>query len=80
MGFLDGLRVLGPEAEPRDDVAVDAEALLLDVAGQAKGTARHIEEDKEEEILKCGQCREARQDFERDMNCYPSKCCFSDNF
>ena len=52
MGFLDGLRVLGPEAEPRDDVAVDAEALLLDVAGHGEGRAHHIEEDQEEEILK----------------------------
>ena len=52
-GSLDELGVVRPEAEPCDDVAVDAEALLLDVAGHGEGRAHHIEEDQEEEILKC---------------------------
>ena len=49
---LDGLCVVRPEAEPCDDVAVDAEALLLDVAGHGEGRAQRAEEDQEEEILK----------------------------
>ena len=49
---LDVGRVFGPEAESCDDVSVDAEPLLLDVAGHGEGRAHHIEEDQEEEILK----------------------------
>ena len=44
---LDFLSVVCAEAEPRDDVSVDAEALLLDVAGHGKGGA-HQEQGREE--------------------------------
>ena len=44
--------MFGPEAESCDDVSVDAEPLLLDVAGHGQGQANHVQEDKEEEILK----------------------------
>ena len=53
---LDVGRVFGPEAESCDDVSVDAEPLLLDVAGHGQGRADRVQEDKEEEILKMLQC------------------------
>ena len=43
--------MLQSEAESGHDVAVDAEALLIDVAGHGEGRARG-EEDQEEEMLK----------------------------
>ena len=46
--------MLGPEAESCDDVAVDAEPLLLDVAGHGEGQAQVEEEQDEECILKLG--------------------------
>ena len=77
----DFLRVLRPEAEAGHDVAVDAEALLVDVAGHGEGRARGEEEDQGEEMLKpwqeCGQQSRYPQsrniDYRPPMQCEQSR-------
>ena len=46
---LDFLSVVSAEAEPGDDVSVDAEALLLDVARHGQGGADQEQQGREEE-------------------------------
>ena len=48
LSSLDFLSVVCAEAEPRDDVAVDAEALLLDVPRHGQGGAHQEQQGREE--------------------------------
>ena len=49
LSSLDFLCVVSAEAEPGDDVPVDAEALLLDVARHGHGGAHQEHQGREEE-------------------------------